>query len=247
MHVDENRYEQIKYIDILHVNFKQFAENTRTALEAAIRVGTKPNSSRTLGKVVTHSELVRIFRASRYIKDKRVRQRAGEQLIKISKKVFHVSIISTPSISYPASIFFPKYIIRRAGTSLIRKLEGIAHEPRQRLIEQLRTTRAKAETPGGVLVNHKQFTNDFDPEVQPECTCRKFPKAWRRRRQFDSHFLILSHEYTGPGKKALHCSHKSPFEVTHGDAYGELCKSLHRMKSTLPLILQAQVVKLSNQ
>ena len=161
--------------------------------------------------------------------------------MRISKKVFHVSLISTPSISYPASIFFPKHIIRRAGTSLIRKLEGIAHEPRQRLIEQLRTTRAKAETPGGVLVNHKQFTNDFDPEVQPECTCRKFPKAWRRRRQFDSHFLILSHEYTGPGKRALHCSHKSPFEVTHGDAYGELCKSLHRMQSTLPLILQTQV------
>ena len=78
MHVDENCYEQIKYIDILHVNFKQFAENTRTALEAAIRVGTKPNSSRTLGKVVTQSELLRILRASRYISDNRVRQRAEE-------------------------------------------------------------------------------------------------------------------------------------------------------------------------
>ena len=88
MHVDKNCYEQIKYIDILHVNFKQFAENKRTALEMAIRVGTKPNSSRMLGKTVTHSELVRIFRAARKISDKRVRHRAEEQLILISKKVF---------------------------------------------------------------------------------------------------------------------------------------------------------------
>jgi hypothetical protein len=155
MHIDDIRYEQIKYIDILHVNYKQFAENTRTALEMAIRVGTKPNSSRTLGKTVTHSELIRIFRTARKITDTRVRKRAEEQLILISKKVFHVSLTLQPSISYPASIFFPKHLIRRAGTSLIRKLGGIAIEPRQRLIETLRTTRAKADTPGGVLVNHK--------------------------------------------------------------------------------------------
>ena len=92
-------------------------------------------------------------------------------------------------------------------------------------------------------MNHKQFTNDFDPEVQPECACGNFPKEWKRLRQFDNHFLILSHEYTGPGEKALHCSHRSPFEVSHDDAYGELCKSLHRMKTTLPLILQTQVTE----
>jgi hypothetical protein len=159
--LDTDRYERIKYIDILHVNFKQFAANTRTALETAIRVGKKPNSSRALSKTVTHSELLRIFRAARKITDTRVRKRAEEQLIIISKKVFHISINSQPSISYPASIYFPKHLIRRAGTSLLRKLEGIAEEPRQRLIETLRTTRAKANTPGGVLENHKQFTVDL--------------------------------------------------------------------------------------
>ena len=238
---DANRYERIKYIDILHVNYKKFAENSRTALDWAYRVGRKPHSAKSLAKTVTHSELVRIFRAAKKVKDKRLRKRAEGELIAISKKVFHVSLLCEPSISYPASIFFPKHLIRRAGTSCLKKLEGIAEEPRQRLIETLRTTRAKAATPGQVLVNHKKFCNDFDPAVKPECACNNFPKGWRQTRQFGEHFTILSDEYTGPGEKALHCSHKSPFEVTHGDAYGELCRSLHGMKSTLPMILQAQI------
>ena len=60
-------------------------------------------------------------------------------------------------------------------------------------------------------------------------------------RQFDGHFAILSSEYTGPGSRALHCSHKSPYEVTADDLYGELTKSLRRLRSTLPATVQHQV------
>ena len=40
---------------------------------------------------------------------------------------------------------------------------------------------------------------------------------------------------------ALHCSHKSPFEITDADLYGELWKSLQQFRRRLPVALQAAI------
>eukprot|EP01050_Picozoa_sp_SAG11_P014553 SAG11_NODE_1805_length_4229_cov_1.746005_3_plen_406_part_00 len=99
--------------------------------------------------------------------------------------------------------------------------------------------RARAETCGQILINHKTFDRAFDPVTPHACTCHRYPKEWRRRRQFDGHFCILSEEYNGPGAAALQCSHKTPIETTSSEVYAELYRSVCGLRQTLPLELRA--------
>ena len=234
-------FEPIRQITILRVVEQGIGVEYASAYETAVQLGRHPHSSRSVAETTTYAGLRRIMTAAGYVRDKRVKARALEQLIAISRRKFGVSLKSAPTISVPASIEFPTHLVCAAGKRLIGRLDGIDASARQYLETRLRPVRARAETVGGTLMNHKHVCNEYDPDVPPECTCRHYPREWRKLRQFDGHFAILSSEYTGPGSRALHCSHKSPYEVTADDLYGELTKSLRRLRSTLPATVQHQV------
>eukprot|EP01050_Picozoa_sp_SAG11_P011157 SAG11_NODE_1163_length_5624_cov_7.819186_4_plen_320_part_00 len=108
----------------------------------------------------------------------------------------------------------------------------------RRLEQNMRCVRSRAETVGQLLINHRKLDNAFDPAREHDCCCHKFPKEWRRKRQFHGHFCILSEEYDGPAAAAVRCSHKTPVETSAYSAYSELYKSLCKLRSTLPLTLR---------
>ena len=240
LHNDINRpqYESIRFIDILYLKFTEFGHQALSAVKLAKQIGTHPNSSRRIANQLSHDDLVRVYRAARHLTDVRVRKRAEEQLAKVSRKLYHISLTATAAISYPASISFPKHLLRRAGRSLIGRIDGFEDKPIERLKYRLRTVRTRADTVGTLLHNHKKICNDFDPDNPPECMCHRAPRSWRRRRQFGGHFCILSAEYDGPGRDALRCSHKSPVEITNADVFAELYKGLSNMRRTLPAVMQ---------
>eukprot|EP01050_Picozoa_sp_SAG11_P014606 SAG11_NODE_1817_length_4215_cov_1.788630_4_plen_532_part_00 len=205
--------EPVRHIEIVEVIWTPWSTDAASAYQMAEQVGKHPAFSRTLMTTVTHSELVRIWNATKAVKDKRIRRRAEEQLNGISKKKFQISLICEPTISYPASVYFPKVLIRRAGVRLLRRIEaggGFNTVAMRRLEGKLRAVRSRAETVGQVLVNHRKYDNAYDPVRPHTCTCHLYPKQWRRVRQFGGHFCVLSAEYDGPGAEGLHCSHKTP-------------------------------------
>ena len=59
-----------------------------TPYETAIQLGSHPNASRRIARVVTYDDLVDIWRAAKSIHDVRLRRRAEEQILGISKKKF---------------------------------------------------------------------------------------------------------------------------------------------------------------
>jgi len=239
--IDMIAYEPVRSIDILSI------EQCRLRLwpfETAKQLGSHPHASRRVARDVTYGELVDIWRAAKSIHDVRLRRRAEEQILGISKKKFGVSLKAAAVISAPASAMFPSHLVKQAGKSLLRRVAENYSEyagPIQRLVSSLRVTRQRAPTVGGTLINNIAACCEFDPDQQPQCVCHRFPKRWRRQRQFGGHFGILSAEYTGPGQSAMRVSHKSPFEVGYMDLYAELTKSLRDMVYKLPAALQSTI------
>ena len=234
-------YEKVRYIDVLDVKIRNMQQSP---YETAMQVGKHPHSSRRLAREVCYNDLVLIWRAARSIPDRRIKMRAEEQLLSISKKKFKVSLKAQATIAVPASVRFPTHLIAQAGKSLLKRIANQnpeVHDPVCRMLRSIRVTRSRAQTVGGTLINNIGACQDFDPNHPPDCTCKAFPKGWRRTRQFEGHFCILSSEYDGPGQTALHGSHKSPFEIEATDIYAELTRSLWKMVRTLPLYLQTTV------
>eukprot|EP01050_Picozoa_sp_SAG11_P014552 SAG11_NODE_1805_length_4229_cov_1.746005_2_plen_248_part_00 len=131
-------FEPLVRIEIIAVHWTVLGGDTATAKATAERVGTRPGHSRELIKTVTHPELLRIWHAARDIRDRRIRQRAQEQLLLVSKRKFHVSLTCAPTIKYPASVFFPKILIRRAGIRLLRSVPclGLFHAETRVYLEE---------------------------------------------------------------------------------------------------------------
>eukprot|EP01050_Picozoa_sp_SAG11_P016984 SAG11_NODE_2387_length_3416_cov_9.140187_3_plen_610_part_00 len=239
---NERVFEPLVCIEIIAVHWTALGSDAVIAKATAERVGTKPGHSRALIQTVTHPELLRVWHAARDIRDRRVRQRAKEQLLLISKRKLHVSLTCAPTIKYLASVFFPKNLIRRSGIRLLRaisRLDLFDISAMRQLEHTLKNVRSRAETCGQILINHKRFDRVFDPAVPHACACHRYPKEWRRRRQFNGHFCIVSEEYTGPGADAIQCSHKTSIETTTTEVYAELYRSLCMMKETLPLELRS--------
>ena len=123
-----------------------------------------------------------IWRAARSIYDIRLRRRAEEQILAISKKKFGVSLKAAAVISAPASAMFPSHLVKQAGKSLLRRVAQNYSDlagPVQRLATSLRVTRQRAPTVGSSLINNIAACREFDPDQQPQCVCHQFPKRWR--------------------------------------------------------------------
>eukprot|EP01050_Picozoa_sp_SAG11_P021104 SAG11_NODE_3690_length_2278_cov_3.691602_1_plen_214_part_00 len=150
------------------------AANASSAKHIAEQTGRHPTSTRSLIKTVTHPELIRIWNATNYIVDTRVRRKAEEQLTFISKRKFQISLICESTIAYPASVYFPKPLVRRTGIRLLRRIQSagdFSPEAMHYLERKLRTVRSKALTVGELLINHRRFDNAFDPDHPHQCTC----------------------------------------------------------------------------
>eukprot|EP01050_Picozoa_sp_SAG11_P005967 SAG11_NODE_444_length_9421_cov_9.885540_4_plen_181_part_00 len=73
--------EPVVQVEIMEVRWTPWSTDVTTARDIAERLGRKPAFSRTLIKTVTHPELVRIWSATKSVRDVRVRRKAEEQLI----------------------------------------------------------------------------------------------------------------------------------------------------------------------
>eukprot|EP01050_Picozoa_sp_SAG11_P022617 SAG11_NODE_4319_length_1950_cov_1.651540_3_plen_191_part_00 len=173
---DGSCYEPLVRIEIVEVHWTPWAAEAKSARELALQLGQHPTSSRNVIHEITHKELIRTWNANKSIQDSRLRRKAAEQLTYISKRRFHISLLCEPTISYPASVFFPKVLIKRAGVRLLRCIQGAEYfDPcaMRRLEVKLRAVRSRAV--GQLMINHRKYDNAFDPAHPHACTCHLYP------------------------------------------------------------------------
>lgn len=168
-HEADVQYEAVRRIDILRVKRTAASEQALSGIELAEHIGRHPNSARSIAHTINHKELVSLYGCASRIRDRRIRQRAEGQLVAISKKRFGISLRLEPSIAYPASVHFPKHLIRRAGAQLLRGITDLPAAPLRRLVRKLRVVRSRPSTPGRILGNFRPACADYDPDQPPRC------------------------------------------------------------------------------